>query len=149
MIGRGAGCSASSVARSLTVNLGRTGISDVRRHIHTNLKQVGRPAEGAGHVRCQPRVDTAGMEHVTAVRNQLNRLPLTQLAQANRALVNHPVLRAPAVGHQRQRIHGGAVESAAAALAAGGGVRSGVDGGGEAADVDGEEAEEEERGEED
>ena len=122
--------------------------ADVQTDLIVGPEQLSGAAEGAGHVRREPRVETAGMEHVAAVGDHFNRLRLTELAQADRALLDHPVLRGPTVRNQRQRINGRAVQSSAAALA----VRrhgGGGGGGGEAADVDGEEGEEEESGEED
>lgn len=103
-------------------------------------------------MRGEPRVDAVGMEHVTAEWDELDSLPLLELAQADWAVVDHPVLRGLTVRHQRQRVHEGGVEAAALAAwwgAGRGGSRGRLVGGGEAADVDGEEAHEEEGGEED
>lgn len=116
------------------------------------IEQLGRAAQGACHVRGEPRVDAVGVEHVTAEWDELDSLPLLELAQADWAVVDHPVLGGLSVRHQRQRLHEGGVEAAAHAVwwgAGRGGGRGGLVGGGDAADIDVEEAHEEEGGEDD
>lgn len=145
--------------RRSPTNLSRTDVILIGRHIQTNLlsslEQLGGPAQRAGHVRRKPRVNTARMEHVTTIRDQLDSLSLMELAQANWAVINHRVLLGLTVGHEGKRIDRGGVEAALVVgrwrtVAGGeGGRGSALRSFGEAADVDGEEAQEEKGGEED
>lgn len=160
------------ISKGVTINhrwsvtdLTHTNVRFLLLHIQTNLlnsiKQLSGPTDRTRHVRGQPGVNTPGVETVPTVWNQFNNLSFLKLAQANGAVFNHHLeLHGHTVGHKREWFHGGGIETlvvvwfrrwVSAGANIGGGRRRWRRRrvlGGEAADVNGEEAHKEEGAEE-
>ncbi|PON71196.1 hypothetical protein TorRG33x02_254880 [Trema orientale] len=76
----------------------------------SQIRNPGRPANRARHVRRKPRVDTEGMEHVSAKGHDLDDVVLPKLDETNGA-IHDPVRRGSTVRAHRKRPYDRGVEA--------------------------------------